>query len=479
MSAAVTTTSAAGGGERRLAIGWRLLPLLIAVALAALELSCLGGVFHPDTAAFLTHTWHARLNLSFPTFNPAYPLLLDLLCLVLPAGARMAALVVLQQACVVAIPWLVLRSGERLGRPRAGVGAALLTALHAPLSLFAQSALSDSLFAFLLALAGYAFVRAWTRSLRREWWLAGALAAGAMALRSSGVALLAAAAVALLAGALVRREPRLLRFSLLHFSLGFASMLALVLAKNRYDFGRATLVDGDGIHLFCRAAALEGRFPPTPEVARLERVAAAGGLPSLFVPQAGWRLHQLLLEHEKLSATDADDLLATAARQALLLDPWRSARLTLASMVTAVRPANALGYTIGSGLDAESARRHAERTRATWSASPERFAKALALLPPYPPDLRRTDLRARLIAGLAHGARAWGGAWVLVALLGAGVIGLLRRDPPLLFFAGLPIAQLAASAIGEVPFAGHFDPVVPATWLTLALAVAALRAPRR
>lgn len=463
------THAAHAPGERRLAPHWRLLPPTLAVAAALLEFTTLGRMFFPDTAAFVVHGWHAGFNIGFPTVNPAYPLLLDLLCLLLPVGARMTGLVVLQHAGVALIPWLVLRCGERLGRPRSGLLAALLVALHAPLSLFAQSAQTDSLFAFLLAWSTFEFVRALTDPDRRGGWRAGALAAGAMALRSSGIALVAAGLVALLVSH-PWRERRLL----LKFSFGFAVAFALVLTKNRFDYGRATLVDGDGIHFFCRVAGVERSLPRTPEVERLERAAAAGGMPSLFVPQAGWALHRLLQQHEYLSGTAADDLLREVALSALFADPWHSTTLTLQSMVRAVGPADVLNYTIGSSVDAASDQRHRERTRAAWSASPERMELALALLPPSTPSAEPGSRAVALLSHWAQASRRGGGAWVLVALVVAGLIGLVRRDPALLFCSGLPVAQLAASALGEVPFVGHFDPVVPATWLALLLAGAAL-----
>ncbi|MSR47144.1 MAG: hypothetical protein EXS13_08775 [Planctomycetes bacterium] len=90
--------------EQRLSNRWRALPVAIALSAAPIELSCLGGIFFPDTASYLFHTSHAGFEVPFQTRNPAYPLLLDALCLLLPAGARMVALVLLQQLCVTAIP---------------------------------------------------------------------------------------------------------------------------------------------------------------------------------------------------------------------------------------------------------------------------------------------------------------------------------------------------------------------------------------
>ncbi|MBL8840033.1 MAG: hypothetical protein JNL90_00710 [Planctomycetes bacterium] len=473
------TGGATSRGEARLATRWRIVPLLIALLAAALELSCLGGLYFPDTTAYLGHTFASRLALRWPTFNPAYPLLLDALIVALPAAARMAVLVVLQQACVAAIPWLTLRCGELLGRPRVGFVAALLTALHAPLSLFAQTAMSDSLFAFLVAASSYWFVRA--LAARRasgggdasgasgggSAWLAGALAVGAVAQRSSGVALLAAAVVALLLSRPRAHAPLLLRYL-----AGAALMLAAVLAKNFVDYGRVTLVEGRGIHLFCRVAARERAFPPTPEVERLEALARRNGHESLAFPQAGWRLHALLIEQERLDPDSADALLETAALQALRVDPRRSFALTIDSMVQNVAREDAASYTIRSVWERAEWERFEARTERLWAGYLDRVELGRRLLPPYPPRAAADDARVRLLQLWSRHARAWCGGWLLLALLACGAIGLWRRDPALLFCAGLPFAQVAASAIGEIPFAGHFDPVVPATWLALLLASA-------
>lgn len=469
-------------GEARLATRWRVVPLLIALLAAALELACLGGLYFPDTTAYLTHTFAARQALSWPTFNPAYPLLLDALIVAVPAAARMAVLVVLQQACVAAIPWLTLRCGELLGRPRLGFVAALLTALHAPLSLFAQTAMSDSLFAFLVAASSYWFVRALaTRSAggagdasgggggASSAWLAGALAVGAVAQRSSGIALLAAAVVALLLSRPRAHAPLLLRFL-----AGAALMLAAVLAKNWIDYERVTLVEGRGIHLFCRVAARERVFPRTPEVERLEALARRDGRESLAFPQAGWRLHTLLVKQEQLAPEAADALLETAALQAMRVDPWRSIALTVDAMARNVARVDAASYTILSVWDRAAWERFEARTERIWANHRDRVERGRGLLPPYPPRASTDAAPVQLLQLWSRHARDWCGGWLLIALLVCGVVGLLQRDAVLLFCAGLPFAQVAASAIGEIPFAGHFDPVVPATWLALLLASARL-----
>ncbi len=451
--------------DRRLPTAWRFLPVVVALLAASFELFWLGGLFFPDSAAFLTHTWHAHFNLRFATFNPAYPLLLDALCFAVPSGARMATLVVLQQLAVASIPWLVLRCGEQLERPRIGFVAAMLTALHAPLSLFAQSAQSDSLFAFLIALTSYWVVRAMTTRRPGAAWLAGALAIGAVAQRSSGVALIAAIGVAVLLTHPRRDAPLLGRFL-----CGAALMLGLVLTRNRLDFGSFALVKGSGIHLFCRVAGLERELPDTLEARQLEALGRASGMPSLFVGQAGWRLHQLLLEHEQLTPEQADQRLGVVAMQALAADPWRSARLTVDSMITSVGRCDPAQYTIGATWTLDAFARFEAKSASTWSASPERFAKALELLPPYAPRSIDEGRSVRLLRAWSRLSRAWCGGWILIALFASGLIGLVRRDRALLFCAGLPFAQLAASAIGDIPFPGHFDPVVPITWLALLLA---------
>lgn len=478
------TSSATTRGEARLATRWRVVPTLIAVLAAALELACLGGLYFPDTTAYLGHTFASGLALRWPTFNPAYPLLLDALIVAVPAAARMAVLVVLQQACVATIPWLTLRCGELLGRPRIGFLAALLTALHAPLSLFAQTAMSDSLFAFLVAASSYWFVRALATSGASgagdasggggasgggSAWLAGALAVGAVAQRSSGIALIAAASVALLL-----TRPRMHAPLLLRYLGGAALMLTAVLAKNFVDYGRVTLVEGRGIHLFCRVAAREGAFPHTREVERLEAVARRNGHESLAFAQAGWRLHALLIEQEQFDPDNADALLETVALQALRADPWRSVALTVDSMVQNVAREDAASYTIRSVWERTEWERFEERTERVWAGYLDRVKLGRRLLPPYPPRANADDACVRLLQLWSRHARDWCGGWLLIALLACGVVGLWRRDPALLFCAGLPFAQVAASAIGEIPFAGHFDPVVPATWLALLLASARL-----
>lgn len=333
--------------------------------------------------------------------------------------------------------------------------------------------MSDSLFAFLLALTGFWFVRALRSGSASHGWLAGALAAGAMAQRSSGVALVAAAVVALLCTG-PRRHLRLL----LHFLGGFLAMLLLVLTRNNLEYGRFTMVDGDGIHLFCRVAAVEKRLADTPEAHRIERLARENGVDVFAVSQAGWRLHRLLREKEGLSQRQADELLGCVARQALWLDPWRSVKLTVGSMVSALERRNPVNYVLNGCISPATFAANHRRAVEAWSASLDRFAVAEALLPAYPPRADEGDSRVRFVRAWARASRQWTGAWVLVGLLVVGVTGLVRRAAATIFFAGLPIAPLAASGIGEIPFPGHFDAVVPATWLALLRALPRAFPPR-
>jgi len=472
--------SVSGRGEAsaappaRVPRAWRHLPTALAAGAALLELSCLGGVCYPDTPSYVAHTLHAEQNIRFNVREPAYPLLLDLLFLLFPAPWRMAALVVLQQAAVATIPWMVLRCGERLAAPRAGFAAALAAALYAPLSFSAQGALSDALFAVGFVATAFLVCRALALGRAVSWLPAGAMAAIAMAQRSSGIALAAGVVVALLLTA-PRRHAR----SLATFLAAFAATIGLVCLKNRLDFGSFHLVQGAGIHLFCRVAVVERELPDTPEARRIEEVARAAGLGTPLFDQAGWRLHGLLQEREKLTREAADELLYAASTQAMLSDPWRAVRLTWGSMSRAVARADAVSQSLGGILRPRDYSRLQGVIAEAWERSPIRLGIARRLLPDYPPRAADDDPRYRWLAAWGRASRIWGGAWILHALLLLGVLGLVHRDAALVFLTGAPFAHLTATAIGDRPWTGHFDAVAPLFLLALAVVTGRLLADSR
>jgi hypothetical protein len=377
---------------------------------------------------------------------------------------------VLQQAAVATIPWMVQRSGEWLRAPRAGFAAALLVALYAPLSLSAQVALSDALFAVLVAATALCFCRALASGRTRAFVVAGALAGIALAQRSSGAALLAAGIVALLL-----TRPRAHLRPCLAFSAAFATVVGLAGLKNRFDYGSFNVVQGTGIHLFCRVGAVDRRLPDTPEARWLLATARKHGMTNLFGSQAGWRLDALLIEKEKLSPAEADAVLEVVARQALLADPWRTTQRTWKSMTRAVSPDDPVRYELSSALRRSAVARLEPRIAALWDHHPEALASARALLPSYPPHAADDDPRFSFLETWARSSRCWCGSWILFALLLLGLFGLVRRDAAQVFLAGAAFAQLAASALGDAPFAGHFDPVAPLFLLSTASALTAIR----
>jgi hypothetical protein len=93
-----------------------------------------------------------------------------------------------------------------------------------------------------------------------------------------------------------------------------------------------------------------------------------------------------------------------------------------------------------------------------------------ALLPSYPPRATQDDLRFGVIQWWSRASRAWCGAWILYALLALGLLGVIQRDAALVFLTGAAFAQLAASALGDKPWPGHFDPVAPLFLAALAIA---------
>jgi hypothetical protein len=459
--------AAAGAARARHPLGrWRHLPTALAAATALLELSCLGGLVLPDTPGYLRHTYASGANVRFNVREPLYPLLLDLFCLLLPPGWRMGALVVLQQAAVAAIPWMVQRSCEWLGAPRAGFAAALLAALYLPLSLAAQVALTDALFSALFAATALLACRAVATGRCAAFAAAGAMAAAAMAQRSSGVALAAAGLVAL-----AFTRPRAHVRAILAFAAAFAGVLGLVCLKNRLDYGAFNLVQGAGIHFYCRVAVVERALPDTPEAHRLRRLASEAGFASPLFPQAGWRLHTQLVEREKLSHEKADELLLQVAKQALLSNPWRTLKLTWRSMRRAVQPADGTHYALGGVLRPSDGARAERKVEEAWERSPTALATTHRLLPDYPPRAQDDDPRYGLLAAWGRHSRFWCGSWILHALLLLGLLGLYRRDAALVFLSGAAFAQLAATAFGEAPWVGHLDPAVPLLFSAFAIAL--------
>ena len=127
-----------------------------------------------------------HLGPGFPAFFPLYPLLINVLDVVLPGGALASALVIANLAAFGALTVLYRLADHEFG-PRVAQRAAWYLAAF-PMGFFLFIGYNESLFLLLAVGALYA-------GRRGHWWLAGVLAALSSATRLFGVLLLAPLAV--------------------------------------------------------------------------------------------------------------------------------------------------------------------------------------------------------------------------------------------------------------------------------------------
>jgi uncharacterized membrane protein (UPF0136 family) len=449
----------------------RRLPIYLAAVIAIAEVATYGGLFFPDTVQFLRHTWSAGFAHK-PYFNvipPGYPLVLDAVVSLAQPRDRMLLLILLQQGTVIVGAWLVLRIGELLGWPRLGWSGALATILYLPLGLFAQSAQTETFFVFWYLLALYFAGRGAAVGSRRAWLASGCFAAVAMAQRTVGVAIPVAIVLALWLSRPPNRNPAAWRDRGRHtaaFLAGLFITLASFVGANYAHFGRIDFVAGTGIHLFGRVAQIEKTAPDTPEIRQLKEVAREAGLRTIFFENAGWALARELSQRTGMSDWQADALLRRAALETFLSDVPRTMWLTLGTMDKTVRPEDSEWQDFWGGLRPETYPKFLETSVGPWKAWEQEYRKMESLLPGYSPRGNLGSWAFPFFGAWLHDAQ-WlaRGRWNLVAMILAGIIGVLRRDFATLLLAGVPFGLLAAACLGDQPLGRYWEVALPAFFL--------------
>ena len=457
------------GVRNRYASVIRMLPVFVAALAAFVEVTTMGGFYFSDATQFLRQTFYShRVTKPWDNFiPPSYPLFLDAVCLIVPHAARMYAVVLIQQAGVVAVVWMLLRIGELLDRRWAGYAASWMAALYLPLGLFAQTLQTESLYILFVVACMYCIARSWA-SGHGGWMLcAGGLAGLAMAQRAVGIVI---PAVFLLASWIGTDKLRL-RNSVL-FLMAFGCVTALFVVKNGFQYGRFNLVMGTGIHLFQRIAVVDQWTPDTEESRLLRKIAAATGYDTIFFMNAGWHFSVELVQKMRLTSTEANALLRTVALQTFAADPLRAMGKTVWAMCRIMNPVNPIQGHLGGGLRPEGFQAFTEYEAETWKRWPEPHRAMQALISPYPPPATLGEWPFALIENWAKAVLIWrGSGWLVVMALTFGA-GVLWRNREILFFSGLALAQLAAAAIGDQPLTRYVEPSMPPWFLALAITAA-------
>ncbi len=447
------------------------LPVVIAALVALVAAMSFGGYYYPDTTAYLEHTFFTGLQTGFNDRPPVYSLLLDLLLYLAPSGARMFLLVLVQQACGVAIVYMIQRIGVVSGHWLAGWFAAALTVCTPILWMYAQGAQSEILYVFLAVLACLLFLRGLVERRTLPTFLGGLVCALAIGCRTPGVAI----AGAVLVATWWSRETQRVRVTL-RFCAGLALGIGSLVGLNKVHYGSATLVNGTGMHMFDRVALLERSAPDTDEVRLLKVLNAANGKnkESIFHQYAGWNLY-FLLKKAGYTSKQADQLLAKAAIQAMTEHPFRSVGLTLQSMreSTASR-FRILWYLFTGTLAPEEFDEFCESSIKKWGGDPEHFKRIQSNLPPYPPQLALGRWPIGLVREWDNLDWMWRGTWVLVAAAMACALGMVVRSAPLIVLSFVGLGQLLLVAIGEEPCSRYWDSSVAIFQATLILSVAEL-----
>lgn len=451
--------------ESRAARLARRLPVLLAALIAIVFVQNGPGLFVPDTINFLREGLGGNETL-YPVIPPAFPLILDGICFFVPRPARMFVLVLLQQIGTVFAVWCTVRIAATAGRPWLTAVAGTVVATYVPLYCFAQTSQSESFYIAFSMASCWLAVRGWTRDCTRDFAWSGLLAGVAIAQRTVGYAIPAAVLLALLIGRTRRRLPRAALFL-----AGMVAVLGCFVAKNWLHHGHPIVVGGRGLHLFGRVAMVDKWLPDTPEAQRVREVSAKNGFPDPLFQNAGWRLQGWLQWGEGMPPRETDALLTKVAMQVHLTRPVQSLALTLREMANMARVADPMSHVLWNGLRPEHFAAHVKITDDVWGFDPEKLSATRARLTPYP---GRPVLGERVYDVLETAAVVTvlpRGVWVIPAMILAWLLGVLLRDPTVLLAAGLPFAQMFATAIGDQPYERYWDPCVPPFVLAVLLAL--------
>lgn len=444
----------------------RSVPIALAVLGAALHLLNHPGLYYPDTTNFLREGWMVGQRTEYPVIPPAFTLILDLLCALVPRTARMPTLVVIQQASLVTSVWLVLRIMEVAGRPRLGVVASSLVALYLPLYSYAQTSQSESFFVLFSLACTYATVRSWAGIGSRSSLAAGVLAGLTVAQRTLGSAIVGAIALTLAVGRIAEKT-RFLR----RFSAGFAAIVLIFIANNVVHHHAPRLVGGTGLHMFGRIAVVDRCLPDTVEARRVQEIAQRHGMTDVLISMAGWRLHPILAWDEGLGPAPADRLLLRVSLQCWMERPLSMTWHTWDAMRQMTAWESARGYLLWGGLRPDGFEQHAAFSEDAWKWDPETLHRLRAELAPYrSPELLGSWAYDVLEEWSDASASLVRGPWVIPALVLTLLVGLWRRHAIVLLTSSAAMGQLVAAALGDAPFPRYWDPAVPFFMMSTVLA---------
>jgi 4-amino-4-deoxy-L-arabinose transferase-like glycosyltransferase len=396
------------------------------------------------------------------TYPPGYPLFLDL-CHGFVATRHWArAVVVAQHVLSFLTALLVYGIGRRLGHPRAGAAAAALHGLYLPRLLYAQALMSETLFAFLLALGVYLALRA-AVSRPGIAALAGLAVGAAATTKFQGVA--AIPLLALLLWSVPARARHVAAF------VGSAAAVGvLALAHNLASYGHLGMTTFTGKHLANRVFAGDALVDLADADTRyiVEQIAASG-IPYVF--PAPWWEFQRALRSDGSTPAEADRRILRAAWAGIRSDPWRYATNTLGQLLGNV-------FFVDEDVGIFVTRESYAAYLAGWTQRglepipPLEYAaraRVLAGIDTYAPPLRLGSIGEGWVRLFSQPWLRWRGvaAWFLVA----GVLWSIAGGRALLL-ALLIVAVSLPGALFEFTVPRYQEPLLPLALLVSCVASA-------
>jgi hypothetical protein len=198
----------------------------------------------------------------------------------------------------------------------------------------------------------------------------------------------------------------------------------------------------------------------------------------MLQPNAAWRLHAVLAYEAGLGAEAADDLLRRVALQAHMTHPWTALKNTFASMTLSVARVESTAYLLWGGLRPEVFDEHFAVVQGPWLGYPA-FTAMVNELPPHASSAPMGNWVFSLMEWWSSASTLLRGAWVIPAMLLAGLVGLLRRDVVILVSAATAFGALFLAAVGDMPVERYWDPAVPFFVMAVGLSAAQLAEARR
>lgn len=397
------------------------------------------------------------INKTFPTVNPFYPTLLDVMS-VFPASFRMHSLLLLQQILLVGSIWLILKCGQLIGKPKTGWIAALIMALYFPGYMMAQIAQTEVIYVFWVLLFCYSFLT-WFRFNKRKYAILSGCSIGlALTTRTVATGPIIGALIILLFALIGWKW----RYHLRDFKSRITNTVIIIscatvfvfsgLLKNHWQHDSFTLARGTGLHLFNRIAAMNETMAECEEKRVIEAMAKYANLDPILQKDAGWKLYGTMLD--SMTPDQVDDTFKSLVFKTWKENPIRTIKNTWLTAVNSSRRAQIEWLLLMTGKlnSGEDHDRTIKAAKACWNYdenTQKQCSDAMAAYIPYKRSSKEDNWITNSIVILQKSSDLWRGIVPITLTFLLPFAGWIQRNPLTTLFACSALGQILIASLTE------------------------------